>query len=109
MSDLRKNLEKIAHQLERAHYLSAVASGPGNNPREKVYKAASIAAEYLAAATGTAGDTGLVFRVFEEVLASLESSPAMFEMLESGTSGSSKDLDTRVAEFRSTLLAPREE
>lgn len=80
--DLQKRFLKVSDNLDRLeHIASILQQSDGTHPRALVASAAIAGAEFLAAVTGQSQDTGLIYRAYEEVVAALESSPAINEML----------------------------
>ena len=79
--DLKDRLLDVTKRVEKLHQLRhMVAQAEGTSPRGHVASACLAAAEFLAAVTGNAGDTGLVHRAYEEIFAAVEDSEAIDEM-----------------------------
>tara|TARA_R100000656_G_scaffold104176_1_gene76069 strand:- start:100848 stop:101189 length:342 start_codon:yes stop_codon:yes gene_type:complete len=79
--DLQTRIAKVTARLDKLERLNRLIS-PARDPREVVADAVLAAAEHITAAAGKLHDDGLVHRIYEEVLASVESSQAMEEVFD---------------------------
>lgn len=81
--ELEKRMLKVSRTIDRlAHVRHIVEQIEGTSIERHVAAAAIAAAEYVAAATGNEDEVGLIHRAYEEILASMEHSPALREMLQ---------------------------
>ena len=105
LRQVSKNIDKLAQVKE------IVESSIGLSPQEQICAAASIGAEYIAAMTGNQDESGLIYRAYEEILASLSQSPAIEEMLQwsrvtlTKEASYKEDLDDAWVGFRLALLS----
>lgn len=80
--DLQDRLLKVSRTIDRLTQIRDISDqASGTSTRRHVASAAVAAAEYVAAVTGNEEEMGVIHRAYEEVLAALESSPAIAEML----------------------------
>lgn len=94
--DIKARLEKVSQDIERlGHIRSIVDSQYGINAREQVCAAAAIASEYVASLTGNQAEVGMIHRAYEEILAAIEDSPAISEMLQWNQVPAHKEAEVR--------------
>lgn len=80
--ELQQKLVRASKRLDRlAQIRSIVQQSEGTDLRRHMASAALAAAEYVAAVTGNEEETGAIHRAYEEILAAMESSPAVEEMI----------------------------
>lgn len=81
--ELEERLLRVSRTIDKlAHVRHIMEHAEGTGARGHVASAAVAAAEYIAASTGNEDEAGLIHRAYEEVLAALETSPAIDEMLQ---------------------------
>lgn len=91
-SDLEERLLRVSKTMDKlAHVRHMVEQVEGTDARGHVASAAVAAAEYVAAVTGNEEEAGLIHRAYEEILAAIEGSPAIEEMLQWSRVGSHKE------------------
>ena len=80
--DLQERLVKVSRTIDRLTQIRHISEqAEGSELRRHVASAAIVAAEYVAAVTGNEEETGVIHRAYEEILASIENSPAVEEMI----------------------------
>jgi len=80
--DLQKRFLKVSDNLDRLEHIASILEiSDGTSPRSLVASAAIVGAEFIAAATGHQNDSAVIYRAYEEIVASLDSSPSIHEML----------------------------
>ena len=80
--DLQKRLVRVSRSIDRLTQVRHIAEETeGTDLRRHLAAAAVAAAEYVAAVTGNEEEVGVVHRAYEEILAAIEGSPAVEEMI----------------------------
>lgn len=81
--ELEQRLIRVSRAVDKlAQIRHMVEQHEGTDARGHVASAAVAAAEYMAAVTGNEDEAGLIHRAYEEILAAIERSPAIEEMLQ---------------------------
>lgn len=80
--ELQERLVRVSRSIDRLTQVRHISKqAEGTDLRRHVASAAIVAAEYVAAVTGNEEETGTIHRAYEEILAAIESSPAVEEMI----------------------------
>lgn len=80
--DLQKRLVSASRTIDRLTQIRHIAEETaGTDLRRHLAAAAVAAAEYVAAVTANEEEMGVVHRAYEEILAAIEGSPAVEEMI----------------------------
>lgn len=81
-SDLQKRLVRASRTIDRLTQIRHISEETeGTDIRRHLAAAAVAAAEYVAAVTGNEEEMGVVHRAYEEILAAIEGSPSVEEMI----------------------------
>lgn len=80
--DLQKRMLAVSDNMDRLEQIASIVQvKDGTAPRSMIASAAIAGAEFIAAATGHQEDTAVLYRAYEEIVAALEGSEAIHEMI----------------------------